>query len=42
MKIIPTKVVYKAFDGKIFTSKSECEKYEIQRESQLNLTSLKI
>ena len=31
MKIIPTKVVYEAFDGNVFTSKSECEEYEKQR-----------
>jgi hypothetical protein len=36
MKIIPTKVVYEAFDEKIFTSKSECEKYEAQKETFLS------
>ena len=31
MEIIATKVVYKAFDGNVFTLKSECEEYEKQR-----------
>ena len=36
MKIIPTKVVYKAFDGRIFMSASECKRHEAPRNGFLN------
>ena len=36
MRIIPTGAVYEAFDGKTFTSASECEKYEAQKRNFLD------
>lgn len=36
MKKITSATIYKAFDGKIFTSSSECERYEKQRKEFLS------
>ena len=36
MKKITSATIFKAFDGKIFTSSSECERYEKQRKEFLN------
>ena len=36
MEKITSATIFKAFDGKIFTSESECKKYEKQRKEFLN------
>ena len=36
MEIITSATVFKAFDGKIFTSENECKEYESKREDYLN------
>ena len=36
MEKITSATIFKAFDGKIFTSSSECERYEKQRKEVLN------
>ena len=36
MEKITSATIFKAFDGKIFTSSSECERYEKQRKEFLN------
>ncbi len=36
MKKITSATIFKAFDGKVFTSSSECERYERQRKEYLD------